>query len=92
VSVFIRRGPKRRPGDEIEFLLFEGRPGDEIAERLDDVHGQDAYCRASVFRWIQEVHRRNEELRNEGLPGRPSQQEVDATIQSILQDKPSASL
>jgi hypothetical protein len=48
------------------------------------VHGQDAYCRASVFRSIQEAHRGNEELRNEGRSGRPCRHEVDAAIRSIL--------
>jgi hypothetical protein len=76
----------------IECLLFEGRPGDEIAQRLHDVYGQDAHCRASVFQWIQEVRRSNEELRNEGRPGSGCRHEVDATIRSIPQDEPSTSL
>jgi hypothetical protein len=70
----------------IEFLLLEGRPGDEIAQRLHDVYGQDAcfHCRASAFRWIPEVCRGNEELRNKGHPGRPVRHLVDAAIRPIL--------
>jgi hypothetical protein len=26
----------------IDFMLFEGRPGDEIAQRLHNVYGEDA--------------------------------------------------
>jgi hypothetical protein len=40
---------EQRQGVMIEFLLFEGLPGDEIAQRLHDVYDQDAYYRASVF-------------------------------------------
>jgi nucleoside-diphosphate-sugar epimerase len=76
----------------IEFPLLEGCPGDEILTRLPNVYGPDAYSRSSVFHWIQEVRRGNEELRNEGRPGRPPRHEVDASIRSILQDNPNASL
>jgi hypothetical protein len=38
---------KQKQPAVIEFLLFEGPPGDEIAPRLRDVDGQDAYYRAS---------------------------------------------
>jgi DNA-binding CsgD family transcriptional regulator len=76
----------------IEFLLREGCARDEIATRLQNVYGEDAYYCASVFRSIQETRRGNEELRNEGRPGRPCRREVDAAIRSILQDEPSDSL
>jgi transposase len=76
----------------IEFLLLEGCAGDEIAIRLRNVYGEDAYSRATVFRWITEVRRGNEELRNEGRPGRPCRHEIDAVIRSILRDEPNASL
>jgi hypothetical protein len=45
-----------------------------------------------MFQRIQEIRRGNEELPNEGRPGRPCRQEADAAIRSILQDEPSASL
>jgi hypothetical protein len=83
---------KQKQRAAIEFLLFEGRSSDEIAQRFHDMCGQDADCRASVFRWIQEVRGGNEELRNEGPPGRPCRHEVDIAIRSILQDEPSVSL
>jgi DNA-binding NarL/FixJ family response regulator len=83
---------KQKQGTVIEFLLLEGCAGDEIATRLQNVDGEDTYCRASVLRWILEIQRGNEELGNEGRPGRPCRHEVDATIRSILQGKPSASL
>jgi hypothetical protein len=62
---------KRKQRGVIEFLLFEGRPGDEIAQRLHNVYGHDPCCRVSVFRWIQEARRGNKDLCNEGRPGRP---------------------
>jgi hypothetical protein len=33
----------------IEFLLLEEHPSDEMAMRLQNMYGQDAYCLASVF-------------------------------------------
>jgi hypothetical protein len=48
----------------IEFLLLEGCAGEEIAVHPRNVYGSAASCRASVFTWISEVHRGNEELRN----------------------------
>jgi DNA-binding NarL/FixJ family response regulator len=83
---------KQKQRAVIEFLLLERCAGDEIAAGLQNVYGEDAYCRASVFRWIQEIRRGNKELRNEGCPGRPCRREVDAAIRSILQDEPSTSL
>jgi hypothetical protein len=71
------------------FALIEASQGDEIAQRLHNVYGQDAYCRASVFRWIEEVGRGKEELRDENRPGY-SRYEVDPAIRSILQDEPNA--
>jgi transposase len=83
---------KQKQRAVIEFLLVEACAGDEIATRLQNVYGEDAYCCASVFRWIQEIRRGNEGLRNEGRPGRPCRHEVEAAILSILQDEPSVSL
>jgi hypothetical protein len=40
---------KQKQRTVIEFLLLEGCAGDEIATRLQNVYGEDAYCRASVF-------------------------------------------
>jgi hypothetical protein len=52
----------------IQFLLFEGRAGQEIMIRIRNVYGSAADCHASVFRWISEIRRGNEELRNERPP------------------------
>jgi hypothetical protein len=76
----------------IEFLLFEGCSDEEIVIRLRHVYGSAAYRSAPVFRWISEVCRGNEELRNEGRPERPYRHETDVTIRSILQEKPNAPL
>jgi hypothetical protein len=75
-----------------EFLVLEGCAGEEIVIRLRNVHDSAADCRASIFRWIDEVRRGNEELRNEGPPGTPYRYETDAVIRSILQEDPNASL
>jgi DNA-binding NarL/FixJ family response regulator len=83
---------KQKQRGIIEFLLREECGGDEIAAHLENVYGEDAYCRASVVRWIQEIRRGNEELHNEGRPGRRCRHEIDAAIRSILSDEPSASL
>jgi hypothetical protein len=45
-----------------------------------------------VFRSINEVRRGNEELRNEGKPGKPCRSEVGTAVRSILRDEPNASL
>jgi hypothetical protein len=39
-----------------------------------------------------EIRHGNEELRNDGRPGRPYRYETDAVIRSILQDGPNDSL
>jgi hypothetical protein len=46
----------------IKFLLLEGCAGEEIAIRLREVYDSAAYCFVSVFRWIGEVRRGNDEL------------------------------
>jgi hypothetical protein len=38
------------------------------------------------------IRRGNEELRNEGRPGRPDRYEADTSFRSILRDDPNASL
>jgi hypothetical protein len=53
----------------IEFLLREGRPGEEITIRLHNVYGEAAYARPTVLRWINEIHRRNHELQADKAPG-----------------------
>jgi hypothetical protein len=63
-----------------------------MAARFQNVSDQDAYCPMSVFRWIHEVCRGNEDLQNEGHSGRSCQHEIDAAIQSIRQDESNASL
>jgi hypothetical protein len=73
------------------FLPFEGCEGDDIVLRLQDAYGRDAYCRISVFRWMNEVRRGNEELRNEGHTGRPCRYETDATFRSVMRNDPNAS-
>jgi DNA-binding NarL/FixJ family response regulator len=76
----------------IEFLLLEGRESDGIVLRLQNAYRRDAYYRASVFRWMNEIHRGNEELRNVERPGRPSRYETDAALRSTLRDDPNALL
>jgi hypothetical protein len=46
----------------IEFLLLEGCEDDNIVLCLQNGYGPDAYYRASVFRWMNEIRRGNEEL------------------------------
>jgi hypothetical protein len=59
---------------------------------LQNAYGGDAYYRASVFRWMTEIRRGNEELRNEGRPGRSYRHETDAALCPILRNDPNASL
>jgi hypothetical protein len=59
---------------------------------LQNTGGRDAYCRASVFRWVNESRRGNDELRNGGHPRRPYRYETDADLRSILQGDPNGSL
>jgi transposase len=76
----------------IEFLLLEGFSSDEIITRFEEVSGEDAYSRASVFRWIREVRQGNQELRDEGTPGRPCRYETDEAIRAIPFNELTASL
>jgi hypothetical protein len=76
----------------IEFLLLEECASEEIVMCLRNLYASAAYCRASVFRWISEVRRGNENLRNKGRPERPFRHETDAAIRTILQEDPNASL
>jgi hypothetical protein len=48
----------------IEFLLIEGCEGDDIVLPLQNAYGRYAYCPVSVFKWMNEIRRGNEELRN----------------------------
>jgi hypothetical protein len=76
----------------IEFLLLEVCAGEEIVIRLRNVYGSDTCCRASIFIWISEVRRSNEEFRNGGRLGRTNQHEIDAGIRSIPQKNSNTSL
>jgi hypothetical protein len=62
---------KDRQQTVVEFLLFKGCASEKSVMRFRNLYGSDANCRASVFRWISEVRRGNEEFRNEGRLGRP---------------------
>jgi hypothetical protein len=64
----------------IEFFLLEGCVGEEILIRFRNVSSSDEDCRASVFRWINEVRRVNKQLRNEGRPRRHYRYETDIVI------------
>jgi hypothetical protein len=75
----------------IEFLLLEGRESENIVLRLQHASGRDAYCRASGFKYMNEIRHGNEELRNEGRRGIPYRYERDAALRSILRDDPNAS-
>jgi hypothetical protein len=75
-----------------EFLPLEGRVSEKIMIHFQNEYGSAAYFRVSVFRWIIEVRRGNEELRYEGRPERSYQHETDAAIRSILQKGPNTSL
>jgi hypothetical protein len=57
-----------------------------------NMYGLAAYYRASVFRWISEVRRSSEELRNERRRSWSDGHESDAAIRSILQEDPNPSL
>jgi hypothetical protein len=61
--------------------------GDDIVLRFQNASGRDAYCRASVFRWMNEIRRGDE-----GRPGRFYRHETDAALCSILRNDPNVSL
>jgi hypothetical protein len=83
---------KQKKPAVLEFLLLEGCKGEDIVLCLQNAYGRDAYCRASVFRWTNEIRRGKEELRNEARPRRPYRCGTDADLCSILRDDPNASL
>jgi hypothetical protein len=67
----------------IEFLLLERCDGEKIVVHLRSIYGSAVHCRASVFRWISELRRDSEELRNEGCLGRLYRHETNEVIRSI---------
>jgi hypothetical protein len=81
---------KQRP--VIEFLPLERCEGADIVLRLQNAYGRDAYYQASVFRWMNEICRGNEEFQNEEGPERPFRYKTDTALRSILRDDPNASL
>jgi hypothetical protein len=83
---------KQKQRAVIEFLLLEECEGDDIVLRLQKAYGRDAYCRASLLKWMNEIRCGSKEFRNEGRPGRPYRYETDVALRSILQDDPNASL
>jgi hypothetical protein len=64
-------GHQRQTAAITEFVLLEGRASEEIMIRLRDIYGLAAYPHASVFRWISDVHRGNEELETKDTPEDP---------------------
>jgi hypothetical protein len=46
----------------IEFLLLKVYEGGDIVRRFQNAYGRDAYCRVSVFRWMNEIRRGNQEF------------------------------
>jgi hypothetical protein len=83
---------KQKQQAVIEFLLLEGCEGADIVLSLQNAYGRDVYCRASMFRRMNEIRRGNKDLRKEGRPGRPYRYETDAPLRSILRDDPNGSL
>jgi hypothetical protein len=83
---------KQKQRAVIKFLLSEGCEDGDIVLRLQNTYSRDAYCRALVFRWMNEIRRGNDRLRNERRPGRTHRYETDAALRSILRDDPNASL
>jgi hypothetical protein len=53
---------KEKERAAIEFLQLERCANEEIVIHLWNVYGAVAYCRTSVFRWINEVRRAKKEL------------------------------
>jgi hypothetical protein len=83
---------KQKQRAVVEFLLLEECEDDDIQVRFQNTYGRDAYCRASVLRWMNEIRCGNEELQNERHPGKPYRSETDAALRSILRDDPNDSL
>jgi hypothetical protein len=76
----------------IEFPLFKCCEGNDMVLRLQNAYGRDTSCRASVFKWTNEIRGGSDELRNEGLPRKSYCYETDAALRSILWDDPNGSL
>jgi hypothetical protein len=83
---------KQKQRTVIEFLLLEGRPGDEIAVRLHNVYQEAAYSRAAVFGWISQIRSGNSELQSDKSPGRLPGYEMDGKIRKIPRANPVAPL
>jgi hypothetical protein len=83
---------KQKQRTVIEFLLLEGCEDDGIVLRLQNAYGRDTYCRAPMFKRMNEILRGKEEFRNEGRPRRRYRYEMDVALRSILRDDPNTSL
>jgi hypothetical protein len=81
---------RQRQDAVIEFLFFEGRPGDEIAIRLHSVYEEADYPPAMACRWISKIRSENLGLQSDKSPGTTPRYETDGYIRNILRDNPFA--
>jgi hypothetical protein len=84
---------KQKQRAVIEFLLLEGRLGDDIAIHRHTVSEDAAYSRAAVFRWTSKIRSGNSEPQSDKSPGdRLDIRRMGIFDRTILRDNPFAPL
>jgi hypothetical protein len=72
----------------IKLLFNDGLDPRQIVEKLEAQFHEDAYSFPAVQSWIGEVRRGREDLDDEPLPRRRSEEHITAKIQELLNQKP----
>lgn len=75
----------------IKFLHFQGHPGNEIVEQLNEWYGDKSLCRTQVYFWIAEIKRGRTDLSDAPHPGRPRNTYIDDQILAVIKVNPYAS-
>jgi len=76
----------------IKFLRTKGLKLPAIVQELSNTYGADAYPETDVKYWIHELKLGREDLHDQGGPGRPPLDDVDAKILALLQKEPYSSV
>jgi hypothetical protein len=76
----------------IKFLHLKGLKLDDIVTELSDMYGQDAYAKPSIKYWLHQLRLRRKDLMTQHMGGRPTLEDTEAEILSILRRSPFSSV
>src|SRR5215475_13354796 len=76
---------------DIKFLMKLGKNGPEIHQMLQQVYGEDALKRRTVFKWVQRFREDHEDPKDDSRSGRPStssgNENIDRVHSLVLSDR-----